>query len=46
MAVMKKDEPMHLLSTEDIEKYVKEIEKEKEEELEKKKAKKLAAQTE
>ncbi|XP_002166116.1 proteasome subunit alpha type-7-like [Hydra vulgaris] len=46
MAVMRNGEPMRLLSTEDIDKYVKEIEKEKEEELEKKKAKKLVLQTE
>jgi len=46
MAVMKKGEPMRLLETNEIEEYVKEIEKEKEEEAEKKKAKKLAARQE
>jgi len=46
MAVMKKGEPMRLLETNEIEEYVKEIEKEKEDEAEKKKAKKLAARQE
>ena len=46
MAVMKKDEHMRLLDNEEIEAYVKQIEKEKEEEVEKKKAKKLAKQQE
>jgi len=46
MAVMKRGEPMRLLETNEIEDYVKEIEKEKEEEAEKKKAKKLAARQE
>jgi len=44
MAVMKRGEPMRLLETNEIEEYVKEIEKEKEDEAEKKKAKKLAQQ--
>lgn len=43
MAVMRKGEPMKLLETEEIDKYVKMIEAEKEAEAEKKKAKKLAA---
>jgi len=43
LAIMKKGEPMRLLEVEEIEEYVKMIEKEKEEEAEKKKAKKLAA---
>jgi len=41
---MKQGEPMRLLETNEIEDYVKEIEKEKEEEAEKKKQKKLAKQ--
>lgn len=44
MAVMKKGGLMRLLENDEIEVYVKEIEKEKEEEVEKKKAKKLAKQ--
>merc|ERR1711931_291174 len=43
LAIMKKGDPMRLLEVEEIEEYVKMIEKEKEEEAEKKKAKKLAA---
>jgi 20S proteasome subunit alpha 4 len=46
MAIMKRGEPMRLLETNEIEEYVKQIEKEKEEEVEKKKAKKLAAKQE
>jgi len=42
LAVMKRGEAMRLLTNEEIEEYVKQIEKEKEEEAEKKKAKKLA----
>jgi len=44
MAVMERGKPMRLLETNEIEEYVKQIEKEKEEEAEKKKAKKLARQ--
>jgi len=40
IAVMKKGEPMKMLPVEDIDRFVKEVEKEKEEEAEKKKAKK------
>ena len=46
MAVMERGKPMRLLETNEIEEYVKQIEKEKEEEAEKKKAKKLARQQE
>lgn len=46
MAVMRKGEGMRLLETEEVEEYVKQIEKEKEEEAEKKKAKKLATKQE
>ncbi|XP_066929255.1 proteasome subunit alpha type-7-like [Clytia hemisphaerica] len=46
MAVMERGKPMRLLETNEIEEYVKQIEKEKEEEVEKKKAKKLARQQE